>query len=180
MTMELDERQYERIARWLDGEAVELTAAERHAADEIAGLEEGVGAAMNVQTPLAAMERARMRMRAAAATPRYRLLRIGTYAAAAAAAVLFITTALPTGTPNKPAMVGGVASGEVPLDVWVQSMNPPADSVAITLVAEQADSLAADMAAAKPMPAVDRGIESLQQDIKDMWLDNQVISQLEG
>jgi len=58
----LNERQYENVARRLDGENVSLEAVEASAREQIAGDEKAVGAMLNVAMALGAMDRVRRRM----------------------------------------------------------------------------------------------------------------------
>jgi hypothetical protein len=99
--MELTEQQFERIARWLDGQELDLTAPERAAAEDLRRLEAQTGALLDVALPPEAMVRARRRMLQELAGRRRRTLRwagvLG--AAAAAAAAIIVVLSLRPGPP---------------------------------------------------------------------------------
>jgi hypothetical protein len=88
--MMLNERQYERVARWLDGEDVELAPLERAAAEEIRRDEAAIAIALDAFPPTETRRRAHRRLAAALAHPRIGWWRVAAAAAAAAAAVLIV------------------------------------------------------------------------------------------
>lgn len=95
-----EDQQLDRVARYLDGELLELSSEERALAQEIEGHEAMLSRAMggDIGPSAMAMNRARRRMTAALAAPvthKFGVLRIGSLVAAAAAAVLVISVLLP-------------------------------------------------------------------------------------
>jgi len=160
------QQQLERVARCLDGEAVELTAAERALAAEItAG--ESMLSVLEAPLPRAAADRARRRMAAAAAAPslRKRVLRyVVSVEAAAVAGLLIVAGTLSILAPDLPD-----ALTAVPTSVLVQStqssVNGDLDAVTSAL-----DDLEADIVVSTPAPRDDDlGIESMQQDMQEFF-----------
>ena len=93
--MALNDAQYERIARRLDGQDVELSEQERMAADEIRRRQVDLAAMLDVNAPPEVLAGARRRMRAmliGAARPRRRsfYLAVATAAAAVLVAILYL------------------------------------------------------------------------------------------
>ncbi len=165
--MNMNDEQYERIGRWLDGETIELTAEERAVALEIRRDESAMADAMlDVQVPLPAMARARKRMTVALVGQGRRVLRIGFGAvgAAAAAAVVLAVSMLWT---EPQAARPRQASSEIPADVWIGAMTPSPQIEAINALGDAIDRLAADVVVSKPL--IDRGIESMQDELLDPW-----------
>jgi hypothetical protein len=177
--MTLNNEQYERIARWLDGEMVSLTDEESAAAGEVRSGEARLRTALGAEAvPHRAMASARRTLRAA--TGRRVVLRarfIGAFAAGAAiAAALFITLVLRhAGPPNTP--VGEtpgreVAKADVPVDVWLGALEAPPGGVAINLLCGEMDQFEAELAESKPPGAMDRQIDTMQQDIDQFWTED--------
>ncbi len=86
--MSLSEQDYGQVARWLDGEDVELTAAQRALAEEVAADSERVGRALEVELPAGTLHRVAARLAAGAARPRAKRHSLGWAGAVAAAAVI--------------------------------------------------------------------------------------------
>jgi len=111
------EQQYERVARYLDGESVELTARQRELAEEIRAGRATVTAGIDPRMSRRAIDKARRRMSAELARPRRRKISLACLAAAeavAVAAVLIIALTLqPMATPETDADNWA----EVPLEV---------------------------------------------------------------
>ncbi len=86
--MDLNDRQYERIARQLDGENVELSDAQRGIADEIRRSERQIGAMLQAELPEDVLQRVGARL-AGSTRPRkiipWRYVGLGIGAAVAAA-----------------------------------------------------------------------------------------------
>ncbi|GAG02154.1 unnamed protein product, partial [marine sediment metagenome] len=107
--MNLTEEQYARIARWLDGQDVELSAEERAVAAEVRQGEGYLAAMLDVPLRREALDRAWRRLAADLARPRRRALQIG-YAAgaiAAAAAVVILAVTLMHSPPAGTTPLGG-------------------------------------------------------------------------
>lgn len=171
--MNMNEQQYERIARWLDGEAVDLTAAEQAVAQELRRDEAAIAEAMtDVKTPLAAMARARRRMTAAAGGRRVLHLAFGAVGAAAAAAIVLAATMLWTPTPAAGPVAGngGAAnSADVPPEVWVGAMAPSAQMETMSALGDAIDRLASEVAISTPALPVDHEMDSIQDELNDFW-----------
>ena len=166
--MSLSERQYERVAQWLDGQDVSLDEAERALAEELRGQEALVGRRLDVAAPAAAWRRAWNRTAAELARPRWRTAWIDAAAAAAAAIVLIALIVRPT---PKPPDVSPVAMAEVPIDVVVQQMRDATQAEGIDVVAEQLDVLESDILATMGSTTLDLEIDAVDYEI-DRVLDN--------
>ncbi len=88
--MELNEREYECIARWLDGEEVELTDRQRQVAMEIRRDEQRLAGLLDVGPAEGAIDRAHRRMEASSVRVRRWPLRLGQFVAVAAAIMLIV------------------------------------------------------------------------------------------
>lgn len=88
--MQANERQYERVARWLDGERLELTPEEHALAEEIRRNERSLARDLPAEAPPAAMQRAERRLHAATAARPRPWKWIGAGAAVAAGVVALI------------------------------------------------------------------------------------------
>ena len=172
--MELNEKQYERIALWLDGQPADLTADERAAAEEIRSGEAALRIAMPVEAvPARAMAAARRKVRAA--TVRHIAVRgrfIGVAAAGAAvAAALVIAWTLRV--PNPPVRAPGMAHKvTVPPEVWAQAIGEPLGGEAIQGLARELDGFEAELAVfSAPVPA-DWQVDAVQHEIDDFWKDD--------
>lgn len=140
--MTTNEIDYERIARWLDGEEVRLTDAERAAAEGIRRDEARVGAALDVSPQTGALAKAR---RALPKRRPPRAVRILHWAAplTAVAAAIVLAVVFSRG-PVDP------GAGEPPedADVSVEVLaGAAADSVTGGELGEELDSLEAELAA---------------------------------
>lgn len=151
----LSEKQYERVARWLDGEAVELTEAERRAGESIRREERAVKAWLATAPPTEAVRRAKARMTAELARPRSRVWRRAAMAvgaaAAIAAAVLLATRVGPrkrTETPRPP-VVESPRPG--PEETFADVIDELAADDEISVVADDMERLEVDLILASPM-----------------------------
>jgi anti-sigma-K factor RskA len=93
-------KDYEAVARWLDGEAVELTAEQRALGAEIAAGEAAVGVALDAPVPPGALHRAAARLAGARPAGRRSAVVWRWVGAAAAAAAAVVFLALPPRTPT--------------------------------------------------------------------------------
>lgn len=161
----------EKIARYLDGESVELTDEQRAQARELRAGEAELSGALAVPCPPEARRRALRRMHAAVqASPRRSLrwvLWSGSVAAAAAVVLLavhlFWKPALPTGTV--------VEITHVPTDVLEQALESSTDlDLELELLAGQIEQTQAESELATGTGGkIEAGIEDLQQDINRFW-----------
>jgi len=170
----LNEEQYERIARWLDGEDLELSAAERGAAEEIRRAEAGLAQALKVSAPPAAINRARRRIIAAMAHPRVRLWRVGAFAAASAAAAVLLTVLL-WHARQQPAQPTPLPR-QVKIDAtFLKALEEAADGDEIDLIKQELDEIAADVALVTGPPAMELRIDDLERRLDEFFLDDILI-----
>lgn len=177
--MQLSQREYERIARWLDGEAIELTAAERAAAEQVRRDERALRPFLAVRVPATAMAKARRRLLAELARPR-RGIRWIRYLAASvsSAAVALIAVGLmrqaaPPRGPLPP----------VPLSVYVDALDMSlARTVAYDLLNEELKDLTRpdrDVAPVAP-PAPGLSIDEVQRKVEEFVVEDPLWELLEG
>jgi hypothetical protein len=182
--MELNRDQYERIGRWLDGEALDLSPEERAVAREVQAGEAALKAIMGEPSvPARAMARAARRMDAALAAPaarrripRGRYVAVAASGAAVAAAIVIVSI---SGL-LAPRAVPPPADTSVPTYVWVGAMEEPPGGEAIHLLAREVDRFAAELTASRPPPAVDWQIDSVQRELDNFWQDGPAWEAPEG
>ena len=162
--MALNDAQYERIARRLDGQDVELSEQERMAADEIRRRQVGLAAMLDVNAPPKVLAGARRRMRAALigpAQPRRRsfYLAVATTAAAVLVAMLYL----------KP--FAGSKDIEIPAEVLFSEMVEPV-SAEMDQLAEDVEKLGAYVGAYASAGALETTPEPDEFDfeIEALWL----------
>ena len=166
--MRISREQYERVARYLDGEDVRLDEAERKLSEQIRR-DEGLLAALDVGPPAGAIARSRRRMIAALGRPagRLRWLRyvVGVEAAAVAALLLVAVTlaivSTDTEAPRAPVVV--------PTSVLVASTEFSAQGD-LDILARQLDELEAEIATSVPISGGDVEIDLLERDIQEFLL----------
>ena len=164
--MSLNERQYERIARRLDGEQVELSAEEQAVAEEIRSGEGVVGQVMEVSVSPRALEQARRRMAARPVRLRRRILRFSYLSAAAVAAILVLAVTLFWQTPTKgPSEGNGFAAAQYVVPELT------AQDVEIELLASEIDELAAELTLSDSFSGLDGSLDVIEEDIERFWLD---------
>ena len=176
----MNDGQYERIAEWLDlpagGGRVELTAAERAAAEQIRRAEVELAARIAYDAPRAAMDRARRRMLAELARPgRRRVARFGYVAAVAAAAAIVLAVTLfrvfRGRGPERPQTP--VALPNLPTDTLVAEALK-SGSADLDLLAGEIDALEVDLLAAGWPVAADpaAGLDELEHEIDEFWMEH--------
>lgn len=163
-----NDEQYERVARWLDGDAVELTAAESALAEEIRAEEARLGDALQAAPPMVAMARARVRMIAAAARPRWHAVRWGLSGAAAAAAVLVAASLLWWGGAQPQRMPGGAP---LTADMLSEAYMPESQNVDLDLIADELSDMQAEMVVGLPATRDDAEMDVLQDMVDLFWLE---------
>jgi hypothetical protein len=161
--MNLNEEQYERVARWLDGESLELSPQELAAAAEIRRQLGELGERLDVQMParvvgLGSTKRPRLRLVARRA--------LAPFALAAAAAVMLL--ALPTFMHHDAA-----TTDDEDLVAFFTMDDSELSSVADEL-GRAGEEL---MAASGPL---DKQIDEIQQSIEEFWLEAPKIAALES
>ncbi|MCE5328182.1 MAG: hypothetical protein LLG01_17385 [Planctomycetaceae bacterium] len=167
--MDYTTQHYERVAQWLDGQTLELTAQEQALADEIRS-GEGVLCALEASVPATAMARAQRRLVAAAAKPsRIRLALkyvVGVEAAAIAGAAMILVTlgVLSQDTP---------APAIVPTEVLISAAQKPV-SPGIQALAERMDQLESEIVstpAARSSATGDGDFDTMERDLKGLLRD---------
>ena len=143
--MELNERQYDRIARWFDGEDIELTEAERRVAEQIRRDEDSLRATIGVFLSAEAADRVRRRVMAGAARPGRRFIRIvwSIAGTAAAAALIMLAVAL---WPSQNEQHSTLAETDtVPIEVLIQVMSQTPANGEMDALDQQLDELEAEI-----------------------------------
>ena len=159
--MAMTESTYERIARRLDGESIELTADERAVADEIRRDGLLLDSPIDPTDQRQAMDRAANRMRAALARPRRRKRYLGLLTAAeavAVAALLIMTWTLHV-----------VDSGNIPSlpDIYVVATADLDMVDELNIFQDELDSLQADLAAEDWGNNDDHDLDDLEEQLED-------------
>ena len=173
--METDEKQYERIAQWLDGEDVSLTDAERRIAEDIRQDEASFSAVADPPA-VPAPNRVRRMMTAELARPWRSIKWVSGIAAAAAAIVLVAVTiwSVPWGGPgNKPINGREIAPGSAPLGIEqvAQAMAEAAeaaDADVANVLADELDAIEADLLVMLDRGAADLRIDQLESELENV------------
>lgn len=177
--MQLSQHEYERIARRLDGEAVDLTAAERAAAEEILRDERALRPALAVCAPSEAMAKARRRLTAELARPAHGIRWIRYLAASvSSAAIALIAVGLmrqiaPPFGPRPP----------VPLSVYVDALDMSlASTVAYDLLNAELKDLTRPDRDTTPVapPAPGLSIDDVERKIEEFVVEDPLWDLLEG
>ncbi|MCE5278345.1 MAG: hypothetical protein ABFD92_01230 [Planctomycetaceae bacterium] len=166
--MTYTEQQYERVGRWLDGHAVELTGDERRLAEELRDGEAAL-CALEVHVPPAVMARAHRRLTAAAARPnRFRLALkylVGVEAAAIAGAAMILVTlgVLSQDPPAAPAVPTEVliSAAQKPINPDIQALAERMDQLESDIVSTPADSEG-------DFDAMERDVQGFLRDIRSI------------
>lgn len=196
--MEWTERQYERLARWLDGESVELSVLEQAQARAIERQEQSSGAMLDVQAPQASLDRVRAKMMQALAqesdqAARLQLVgkpirrtwprvwKIGVSLAAAAAIVLAVVIGWQMMLPGGPQVIqtaknspSGKNQNPPPRMASVDVTLPllpsevPGDPK-IELLAREIDETTAEFYAPVMPAPVDVRIDAIQNAVDEFW-----------
>jgi len=171
----MTEGQYERLARWLDGEDVPLTEAERIAAESIRRQESALGAHLPTPVPPRAFARAEKRLTAALAGQGARL-RWRHYAVRAAAslavAMLVASVILRPELPDR--TVNSIARGlpgRVSLDAWLKTVQESATVDEIDLLGTEVNALRAEVVTSQPPSVSDLKLDAIQKEIEELWLE---------
>ncbi len=177
MTMTPDDRQYDRVARYLDGEAIELSEAEQALADDIRTGFAGLEAPLAADVPPESLRRAQRRLTAARAGQQRRgsLRRVAMVAGMAAAVIAF---AVVIQSLYLPAPDNRRTPTYVPTTVLREAVEPEVDTfdVKMALLAEdirQEQAQLADFAQTGHTDAFEGGMENLQKELETFWLDEQ-------
>ena len=171
----MSEKQYERIANWLDGQNVPLSEAERAVADEIRRDEQMLASSAGGDWPREALVRASRRMTAELARPRR--LWVGRFvaAAAAAAAIIAIAILLPTGPVAPVEQTGngsGTAMADVPIETLIEEMEESIrPGVVVELLAGELESIEADMVVSAEIGPTELDINAMEYEYEKILLD---------
>ncbi len=167
--MELNEGQCERIARWLDGGDIALSAEELAEAQRIRRGEALLGTLLEVPVPPEVSRRVQRAVRRELGRGRRRIVRIVIdVAAIAAAALLIVALLLPSAAPAPPTAV--------PTAVLFEGAYPDTRSEELDAIAEQMDQVEARLLAALP-PMPEEGVAAPAADdeagriFDDPWLE---------
>lgn len=182
--MEHTPEQYQRVARFLDGEAVELDAAERRLAEEIAGDLRAVGEAIGPAENPAAVALARRKL-AGALPPspgrRGRVIRPWAYlavgATAAAAVLVAALAAWSNRNPGPQPGPGPIAQAEnlpeLTVEEWVQVTAEAADEPAdVGLLEEELYALEAELLDRGSIGGVSGELDRLEDQVEEFWLED--------
>ena len=159
--MSMTESNYERIALWLDGESIELTADERAVADEIRRDELLLDSPIDAADQRHALDRAANRMRAALARPRRRKRFLGLLTAAEAVAVAAVL--IMTWTVH---LVDNSLRPELP-DVYVLAAADLDTLDELDIFQDELNSIQADLAAEDWGSTGDSDVDDLEQQLED-------------
>ena len=164
--------QYERLARWLDGEDVQLTEAERIAADSIRRDETDLYGRLDTAPRRGAMARARRRMTASLAHPstgtRWRHYAIRAAASVGAAVLVEAVLLRPTVTDDT---LKGFASA-ASLDAWYNVVEDSTIVDEIDLIAHELDELEADVLTSLPPSPQEMELDAIERQIEDLLLED--------
>ncbi len=175
----LNEEQYERIAGWLDGEAVELSGDERAAAEEIRSDEAHIAAAMEMPAPRAATDRARRRLTAALAHPKLRWRRVGTFAAASAAAAALLAVLLWQPGPQQPTTHAAGTPGLTD-SAFIAALEAASAEDEIDLISNDLDEVAADITVAAGPAPLEMQIDALEKTLDEFYINDILSEPIEG
>ena len=168
----MTEGQYERLARWLDGEDVQLTEAERIAADSIRRDETDLYGRLDAAPRRGAMARARRRMTASLAHPstgtRWRHYAIRAAASVGAAVLVAAVLLRPTVTDDT---LKGIASA-VSLDAWYNVVQDSVIVDEIDLIGDELDELEADVLTSLPPSLQEMELDAIEQQVEELLLED--------
>ena len=162
--MNLNDEQLERIARYLDGEPVDLTPQERPFAERFAADERTIGELLEAPAPAAAMARAGRRLRAAV-VPVRRPLRLVSAVGLAAAAAILLAAAL--WLPTLPQHVPASGSGD---ELLASVYSRPDRDVDLDVLGEQIEMLEAEIVLIAPVSPLETEIDAIEQKLDTFWL----------
>jgi len=184
--MNMNDEQYERIARYLDGEEISppLNVEELATAEEIGKAETKLTGLLDVTLPAAAEDRAKRRAIAAMAGRRRisrvgRAFGVGLSIASAAAVLLFAVNIWRDSFGPQPQES---PTPVVSTNVWVKAMQAGDDddfAIELDILAEQLDTEEAEIvdltiADSSPATGFDNGVEYLQESVDKFWDTNTI------
>ena len=165
--MQLTEEQYQRIARYLDAESVELTDAEMTAAEEIRQGELALGGMLPVHPSPKGMARVRRQMLAELHSSWGSLSRVFIRLAAAAAIVIaavmiYIWRPIPT-SPGRQ---------EFGADIFAEVYSRQDDNVDLEIIADELQELETDITTSLTTGSIEAELEVIQEALDNFWLDD--------
>lgn len=164
--MELNDQQYQRVARYLDGEPVQLDGAEQTAADEIRQAGQMLAPMLAATPPEGAVDHAGRRLAAALAGRNWAVRLIRPVAAAAAILLLAAAAFLIPGQPKPSSMAEGL-----PADLVADVYSQTEQNIDLDLVKAELDELAAEIFVSLPAGRVEVELDALQQNLDTFWLE---------
>jgi len=167
--MELNDDQYGKIARYLDGEEVELSKPEQAAADEVDRLARPLAGRLEFAPPPQVMQRITEKVISRLAHRRNRVIRLVPRAALAAAAGILLAAAVMYLIP-RPAGPCPIAV-ELPPDVVAQVYAHGEQNMDLDLIGDELDALAAEIHIARAPAQFDTELNFLEEDVETFWLD---------
>ena len=153
--MKLTERDYECVGRWLDGQELELTPAQRALAEEIVADAGVVGPALDVALPPGTLHRAQARM---VGLGRFRRRRLPWVAAAAAAVAIAV---------GLWALIGANGSGTISPQQYVEAfLQDPGEGLdaRVELLAEEMADYQVRLALGELWP-LEMALQGLEEDV---------------
>jgi len=180
--MELNDRQYKRIALWLDGEGprmrrgasgspepLELTPAELAVAQQLLRDGAELAGALEVAPPPEAVQAALDRIESRLNRRGARVLRFAAPALAAAAAVLLAFIVLRPGIPQPG---GRPVRPVLPADQLAQVYDQADGNGDLDMISSRLDQLAADIVVRVPASVLEAKIDDLQRSVDAFWLND--------
>ena len=168
----MTEGQYERLARWMDGEDVQLTEAERIAAESIRRDETDLCGRLDASPPRGTMARAGRRMTAALAHPamgiRWRHYAVRAAASVGVAVLVAAVLLRPTVTDDT---LKGIASA-VSLDAWYNVVQDSVIVDEIDLIGDELDELEADVLTSLPPSLQEMELDAIEQQVEELLLED--------
>ena len=167
--MTLNEEQYQRVGKYLDGEPITLTQEELSVVKEI---EDGLVILDGIsypQVPRRAMVRAHKRMMGELARPRRKPVWVAGWTAALAAAVILLVVSVLRVMETGPLPKQRTAM-LLPVDVVAEIYASEDTNIDIDLISSKLDELEADILASGPIFVIDSELDFLEQELDFFWM----------
>ncbi len=170
----MNEQQYERIARFLDGEPVELTPEETQAAEEIRTLESSMTGLVELTPPGETMKAAHRRLIRELGRPRKRMWRVAISTAAAAAIVVAAVSLYQRPQPYAGPELGmedvvAIYTADGNYDNY-DNYDNGGDEADYDLIEKELQSIEADIVATASPETDEEWIETDDEDLEAFWL----------
>jgi len=177
----LDERQYRRVAQWLDGADIHLSGEELAAGREIRSQEESLGFVLEVRAPSEALASAAERM-TGRSEQRSVVRRIFAVAGVAVAAGVVLGAAFLWKAPprkHQPVLAGN-GRNHVPIDVLDRAARNALSVTEMELLANDIDRLEAEIALASLPEVTELEIKAIRQELDEFWINDPLDEWAEG